>query len=38
MTIAHTARKQGRDVLSFLIACCAPRPDGAAAPSLFASA
>jgi transposase len=38
MTIAHTARKQGRDVLAFLEACCAPRPDGAHAPSLFISA
>jgi hypothetical protein len=38
MTIAHTARKQGRDVLAFLAACCAPRPNGAPAPSLFAPA
>lgn len=38
MTIAHTARKQGREVLDFLAACCAPRPEGAPAPSLFASA
>ena len=38
MTIAHTARKQGREILDFLVACCAPRPDGAAAPSLLASA
>jgi transposase len=38
MTIAHTARKQGRDVLTFLAACCAPRPNGAPAPSLFAPA
>ena len=37
MTIAHTARKQGREVLEFLAACCAPRPEGAAAPSLLAS-
>lgn len=36
MTVAHTARKQGRDVLAFLVACSAPRPDGAIAPSLFA--
>ena len=38
MTVAHTARKQGREVLEFLAACCAPRPEGAAAPSLLASA
>ncbi len=38
MSIAQTARKQGRDVLDFLAACCAPRPKGAAAPSLLASA
>ena len=37
MTIAHTARKQGRSVLDFLVACCTPRPDGAPAPSLFAT-
>jgi len=38
MTIAHTARKQGSEILEFLTACCAPRPEGAAAPSLLASA
>jgi transposase len=38
MTIAHTARKQGRDVLAFLAACSAPRPDGVPAPSLLARA
>lgn len=37
MTIAHTARKQGRDVLGFLAACCTPRPAAASAPSLFAT-
>ena len=37
-TVAHTARKQGREILEFLVACCAPRPEGAAAPSLLASA
>jgi transposase len=37
MSIAHTARKQGRAVLDFLAACCA-RPKGAPAPSLFAPA
>ena len=34
MTLAHTARKQGRDILAFLHACCA-RNEGDAAPSLF---
>jgi len=38
MTVAHTARKQGREVLDFLAACCGPRPAGAAAPSLLATA
>lgn len=38
MTVAHTARKQGREILEFLAACCAPRPEGAAAPSLLALA
>jgi len=38
MTIAHTARKQGRAVLDFLAACCAPRAAGTAGPSLLASA
>ena len=38
MTIAHTARKQGREVLDFLEACCAPRPEGVPAPSLLAAA
>lgn len=38
MTVAHTARKQGRQILEFLAACCAPKAEGAAAPSLFASA
>lgn len=38
MTVAHTARKQGRQILEFLAACCAPRPEGAAAPSLLAPA
>jgi transposase len=37
MTIAHTARKQGRDVLAFLVAC-ASRAEDDAAPSLFATA
>jgi transposase len=38
MTIAHTAREQGRSVLDFLVACATPRPDGVPAPSLFATA
>ena len=38
MTVAHTARKQGRQVLEFLVACCTPRPEGAAVPSLLAPA
>lgn len=38
MTIAHTARKQGRDLLAFLTACCRPRPVEAPAPSLLAAA
>lgn len=37
MTIAHTARKQGRSVLDFLLACCTPRPEAAPAPSLLAA-
>ena len=37
MTIAHTARKQGRDVLAFLVAC-ASRVDDEPMPSLFATA
>jgi transposase len=35
MTIAHTARKQQKDVLSFLAACCEERPEDAPTPSLF---
>ncbi len=35
MTIAHTARKQGRDVLAFLMAC-ASRVEDEPMPSLFA--
>lgn len=41
MTIAHTARKQGRDVLDFLVACATRYIDGDAdepAPSLFVTA
>ncbi|HHK41774.1 MAG TPA: IS66 family transposase [Planctomycetaceae bacterium] len=35
MTVAHTARKQGRDILTFLHACCT-HSRGHATPSLFA--
>jgi transposase len=35
MTVAHTARKQAKNVLEFLTACCVARADGSAAPSLF---
>ena len=38
MTVAHTARKQKRNVLEFLTACCAAARTGAAPPSLFAAA
>ncbi|TMQ17299.1 MAG: IS66 family transposase [Deltaproteobacteria bacterium] len=38
MTVAHTARKQRKDVLSFLTACCQAQLDGTRAPSLFAAA
>ena len=34
MTVAATARKQNKNVLDFLTACCQARPD-APAPSLF---
>lgn len=36
MTVAHTARKQNKEVLAFLTACCAAAHDGGARPSLFA--
>ena len=35
MTVAHTARKQKRNVLEFLTACCTAARSGATAPSLF---
>jgi transposase len=38
MTVGHTARKQHKDVLSFLTACCQAQLDGTRAPSLFAAA
>ncbi len=37
MTVAHTARKQKRNVLEFLTACCAAARSGATTPSLFAA-
>jgi len=37
MTVAHTARKQSKNVLAFLTACCTARLAGSAAPSLFAA-
>jgi transposase len=38
MTVGHTARKQHKDVLSFLTACCQAQLDGTRAPSLFVAA
>ena len=38
MTVAHTARKQNKNVLEFLTACCAAARTGATPPSLFAAA
>ncbi len=38
MTVTHTARKQKRNVLEFLTACCTAARSGAAPPSLFAAA
>lgn len=35
MTITHTARKQSKNVLEFLTACCVAHVDGGEAPSLF---
>jgi transposase len=36
MTVAHTARKQDKNVLAFLTACCTARLEGTPSPSLFA--
>jgi transposase len=36
MTIAHTARKQSKNVLEFLTACCVAAMDHGTVPSLFA--
>lgn len=38
MTVAHTARKQSKNVMAFLTACCQAGRDGTAAPSLFSAA
>ena len=38
MTVAHTARKQRRHVLSFLTACCQAQLERSSPPSLFAAA
>jgi transposase len=38
MTVAHTARKQNKNVLAFLTACCIAERDGSTPPSLFAAA
>lgn len=38
MTVAHTARKQKRNVLAFLARCCEAQRDKTAPPSLFAAA
>ncbi|WIG93032.1 IS66 family transposase [Myxococcus sp. SDU36] len=37
MTVAHTARKQEKNVLEFLTACCTTARTGAPPPSLFAA-
>ena len=37
MTVAHTARKQNKNVLEFLTACCSAARNGAPPPSLFAA-
>jgi len=37
MTAAHTARKQNRNVLAFLTACCEAHLSNTASPSLFAA-
>ena len=38
MTVAHTARKQNKNVLEFLTACCSAARNGAPPPSLFTAA
>jgi transposase len=37
MTVAHTARKQNKNVLAFLTDCCTAARDGSTPPSLFAA-
>ena len=37
MTVTHTARKQNKNVLTFLTACCTAARDGKRAPSLFSA-
>lgn len=37
MTVAHTARKQNKNVLEFLTACCTAARTGGTPPSLFAA-
>jgi transposase len=37
MTVAHTCRKQNKNVLEFLTACCTAARNGTVAPSLFAA-
>ena len=36
MTVAHTARKQNKNVFAFLTACCRARAGNGSRPSLFA--
>ncbi len=38
MTVAHTARKQGKNVLDFIVACCSASMRGTAPPMLIGSA
>lgn len=38
MTIAHTARKQNKNVIEFITECCVAYVDGATPPSLFPNA
>ena len=35
MTVAQTARKQNKNILAFLTACCRARTGGGSRPSLF---
>ena len=38
MSVAHTARKQGKNALAFLTACCEAQRDESRTPSLFEAA